>query len=108
MARFALPHSLGPRADFDVVDPQRMMRTYDPAEGFLPNHSYAHGTCGSISTQNAVERGFVRYTERERAFRWSVGLRATLQAPQTLFGQSQKVNSAKYEVASSPGPVPTP
>ncbi len=37
-----------------MVDPQRMMCTYGPAEGFLLNHSYMHGVCGSISTQYAV------------------------------------------------------
>ncbi len=41
-------------ADFSVVDPQRMMCTYGPAQGFLFNHSYMHGMCGSVSTQYAV------------------------------------------------------
>jgi hypothetical protein len=40
--------------DFSVVDPQRMMCTYGPAEGVLLNHSYMHGVCGSISSQYAV------------------------------------------------------
>ncbi len=46
-------------ADFSVVDPQRMMCTYGPAQGFLFNHSYMHGMCGSVSTQYAVEGGQV-------------------------------------------------
>ena len=33
-----------------------MMRTYGPAEGFLFDHSYMYGACGSISTQYAVRR----------------------------------------------------
>jgi hypothetical protein len=37
-----------------VVDPQRMMCTYGPAQGFLLNHSYMHGVCRSISSQYAV------------------------------------------------------
>jgi hypothetical protein len=30
------------------------MCTYGPAQGFLFNHSYMHGMCGSVSTQYAV------------------------------------------------------
>ena len=40
-----------------VVDPQRMMCTYGPAEGLLLNHSYMHGVRGTISTQYAVGVG---------------------------------------------------
>ena len=41
-------------ADFSVVDPQRIMCTYRPVEGFLVNYSHMHGVCGSISSQYAV------------------------------------------------------
>jgi hypothetical protein len=48
-------------ADFSVVDPQRMMCTYGPAQGVLFNHSYMHGMCGSVSTQYAVTSSGLQY-----------------------------------------------
>ena len=35
--------------NFSVVDPQRMMCTYGPAEGFLLNHSYMHDVWVNIN-----------------------------------------------------------
>src|SRR5215217_5883528 len=49
--------------------------------------------------EQRLERRFGRYTEREKGLR--VLCSATLLAPPILFGQSQKMNSAKFAVASA-------
>ncbi len=45
----------GPTADFGVVGPHRMMRTDTVRPKGLLDHSYMHGSCGSISAQYAVK-----------------------------------------------------
>ena len=54
--------------------------------------------------EQRLERGFDRHTEGEKGLR--VLCSATLQAPATLFGQSQKRNSAKFvcRILHSRGP----